>query len=186
MLSIFDGYRVRDLSGEADRKAIEALDDPTRDVLFRCIQACNERDLAEERMVKARSDVKAKENIAIDATNTYDGLKATRDTVTGKEDHGPKAGANLNTALKTKERYAAQQAVIRAQQPGYKPLVDDTIETVTKKIAKLSASHAKLLGMSPLDSAVVTKAATALAHVRVSRDREQGFQRIVSNDFRGS
>ena len=27
---------------------------------------------------------------------------------------------------------------------------------------------------------------TLLVLVRVSRDREQGFQRIVSNDFRGS
>jgi hypothetical protein len=117
-ISIFgpDGS-VRDLSSAIDVAAIEALSDPQHAAMLTCVDACKARDAGSARVIAARLAVRAKER-EYDAA-VLAGSTVPRNSVSGVEDHSPRAGASNDPAVKTAERIAAMKAVSAAQRPGY-------------------------------------------------------------------
>jgi hypothetical protein len=158
-LNIFDAYgHIRNLDDETD--AIAALPDDQRAKMFACIKAVTDRDEGEARVVASRKRVRTAEAAYNEAVMALDQVTPVRDTVTGFEDHSPRAGANINPAIKNAQRVAAARAVSAAQHPGYvtaKPVKNKLKSAAEQADAELIEARAELQRATteqrPLDTA---------------------------------
>jgi hypothetical protein len=142
-ISIFDQHgRPRDLSGDADVAAIEALPDDHRETLFACLAAITAQAEADARMVAARNRVRE-----LEAATQSDGRYAEPVTVTTIGEHTFTSPAR-NADQKFVEHAAAMRAVSAAQRPGYvpaKPVKDKNKEAMVAAENAVLEARAELI-----------------------------------------